>query len=122
MQILAVFASRELDHSVCLLRGPTGFTVEYGAEIVHGLTWEKASARLGRCIMHSLECRGTLDKTSGIGDGLIPEVLEAIKNGLVNSRVIDTSFYIEKDLKRKPVSKSMQRRLLAQLTTVPVKK
>lgn len=42
-------------------RGQYPFSVVYGLELSHGLTYAKARERLGECLLHSLQCEGKLD-------------------------------------------------------------
>jgi hypothetical protein len=41
------------------------FTVQYGRQFDHGLTYAQAAAKLGEAIMHALACEGKLDNGGG---------------------------------------------------------
>lgn len=36
------------------------FTVQYGAEVKRGLSWEQAAAEYGQCVFHAAQCAGLI--------------------------------------------------------------
>ena len=47
----------DLEYKLTLYQGMDGlFTVEYGKQIISGLTYRKAAEQYGYCIMHTLGC------------------------------------------------------------------
>jgi hypothetical protein len=53
-------------------RGPDDFSVQYGMQLSRRLTYAKACAELGQCIMHALACDSLIDnrtKAEACADG-----------------------------------------------------
>lgn len=56
-----VYSARGLDHDVHLFKQGRLYAVQYGLQLDHSLTYERACSKLGEAIMHSLTCMGSLD-------------------------------------------------------------
>ena len=55
----------QFQHSVILTQTRKGsnpkFTVQYGLQVKHGLTYSEACDELGSCIMHAAACNGDIE-------------------------------------------------------------
>jgi hypothetical protein len=41
-------------------KGSKMYSVQYGAEIHSGMTYQQAATKLGECLMHALACNGAI--------------------------------------------------------------
>lgn len=55
-----VHYTADADGPVSLVKHRGSFAVVYGLQVTAGLTYERAAAEYGACIMHSLCCAGKI--------------------------------------------------------------